>query len=1437
MNILVALLALTQWQWSIPDGDARAYLWIPPHCERVRAVVVANHNMIEQGILERPAMRAELDKLGIAEVWVVPAMDATFDFHQGAGEHFERIMTALADESGYGELRFAPVIPVGHSACATYPWNFAAWNPARTLAVLSVHGDAPQTTLTGNGKPRIEWGDRAIAGIPGLMVMGEYEWSEDRIAPALDFEKKHPGVPLAFLADAGHGHYDYSDEMVSFLAMFIRKAAAARLPADAPLDAPVPLKPVNPETGWRVDRWRKDEPPLAPAAPFRDYAGAGLSAAGVELKAAGAEPAAAGAGQKPAGGEPAAAGAKPAAAGAEPEAAGGEPAAAEPKLAVAGGKQKASGAERAVAEAELAASKTERHVAQAGSFWCFDEEMARATEHIYAASRGKKPQLLSVTSPGEPVEKGCGEPVSPKWQPLDDGMTFKLATAFMDHVPGDAKNTNPARWAALPVGTPLGHATGGGPIKLSRTVGPAVQTGADTFTLRFGRAEYTPNRRNTDIWIVATHPGDADFKPAVQQACVHVLPNTGGTAQRITFPPIENQTAGVATLKLNATSDAGLPVQYYVREGPAEIDGDTLRFTAIPPRAKFPVKVTVVAWQWGRATAPTINTAEPVERTFEIAAAAGAAGRLPAEAQPRQQIPLAGPGWKFLGAGEEASLPEIGSPAFQEAAWSEVSVPHNFQTRAAYDTLSKGCYRREIEVGPALAGKQLYLVFEGAAAIADVYVNGRHLGQHRGAYTRFVFDATAALHAGRDNELAVFVDDSAAATADCLPNATGLYKVWGGLYRKVWLVAAAPVHIDPTDHAAPGVYLTPHDVGESSAGLSLRVLLRNASSRPARADIHARILDPVGAEVRALDGSADLEAEGRGAVELSTTIAKPQLWELGKGGLYTVETGVTVGGKLVDEVTETTGFRTVRWDWKEGKVEVNGHRVLLAGANLHQETEAKGSAVSDDDLRHNFDFIRDLGFNFLRLPHYPHARLEYDLCDESGILCWAENGNSNGRWVKKGDLASPTAASITTEMVKQNYNHPSIALWSVGNEAAPEPADQCVPVVKALDPTRPVVVANMKQGLADFKTENIYPGWYGGGALDSYQPRGFISEIGAGGVVTTHCDYARATWKVNSYEPEEYQQLVAENHFQQSFHGDNSRLGLFLWWCLRDFSDVKYKKPVGVNTKGLLTYAGDKKDVYYLWRSFLRPQEPTVHITSQRYFLRMGAVDNGIKAYSNAPRLTLTLNGEAVSALENGQYRQPQNGHRADNVFYWPVPLRTGKNVAVVADEAGHTDTATIYFYGAGGLPETSAGALPIAALQLSNPKNPAYFMDMPVQAQWPIYYDLDSTADNSFDTLPTQIEGARWIATRRVTKPGLATALSFRLTRSGTVFIMAAKRPDAPAFVKSAGFQEVTTPALQWRNPDLILAAAQLFSRHGAAGEVIQLPEADRDQIVLVKE
>jgi hypothetical protein len=513
-----------EWQWSVAvnsvtsgetNDHPRAFLWIPANCRQVRGVVFGQHNMLEEGIFEHPTFRNAMADLGFAEVWVSPGLNFVFDFNNGAGDQFNDMMKSLAIESGYSELEFAPVVPIGHSACASFPWNFAAWNPARTLAILSVHGDAPLTSLTGSGRTNPDWGHRNIDGVPGLMVEGEYEWMEARVQPALDFQSRYPSSTISFLNDAGRGHFDYSDELVSYLALFIRKAAGYRLPADVPMDKPVLLKSLDHKNGWLADRWHKDKLPSAASAPYAQYTG-----------------------NRP------------------------------------------------------------------DAFWYFDKEMTVETEKYYARVRGKKDQYLGFSQNNIllPFNPKLHARITARFTPEADGLTFHVAPVFTDTLRSKISG---------------GHA----PTKavVNRICGPVIKINDTTFTVRFYRMGLNNPKRTGDIWLIASNDGDAAYKSTVQQLNVRIpYPNKEGQQQHLTFPAIPNQKLGVRSFKLTAASDASMPVYYYVQEGPAELTGDSLTFTSIPPRSKFPVRVTVVAWQYGRSIDPKVRTADPVVRSFYI---------------------------------------------------------------------------------------------------------------------------------------------------------------------------------------------------------------------------------------------------------------------------------------------------------------------------------------------------------------------------------------------------------------------------------------------------------------------------------------------------------------------------------------------------------------------------------------------------------------------------------------------------------------------------------------------------------------------------------------------------------------------------------------------------------------------------------------------------
>lgn len=521
--MLAASAVGQEYQWSVPvkgyvspetNAAPEAFLWLPSDCKKVRAVVFSQQNMCEEPIFNNAKFRKTLADLGFGIVWFAPGLNQQWNVETGCQKTFDEAFNDLAKVSGYTELRRVPVVPLGHSAMATFPWNFAAWNPDRTLAVISYHGDAPRTNLTGYNRENLEWGrTRNIDGIPGLMVEGEYEWWEARVNPALAFRMMYPQSCVSFLCDAGHGHFDVSDEAIDYLCLFLRKAADYRLTDNEVEDGTTQLKKVNPLKGWLAARWNAAARKRPAPAPYASYKG---------------------------------------------------------------------------------------NVHDA--FWYFDKEIALATEKYYARSLGKKIQYIGYTQGGQATgynaKLHAGTILTP---PLEsDGLTFHIGAIFTD---------------SLRTHVSKNHAVGRIDIKLIN--GPVEKVNDSTFTLRFYRMGFNNIRRSTDVWLQATNPGDKTYKSAVQQINLHFpYRQTTGQRQYILFPGLPDVKAGTASVELKATSDSGLPVYYYVKEGPAEIQGNKVVLTAIPPRASYPVKVTVVAWQYG--IAGKYQTAQPEERTFYI---------------------------------------------------------------------------------------------------------------------------------------------------------------------------------------------------------------------------------------------------------------------------------------------------------------------------------------------------------------------------------------------------------------------------------------------------------------------------------------------------------------------------------------------------------------------------------------------------------------------------------------------------------------------------------------------------------------------------------------------------------------------------------------------------------------------------------------------------
>lgn len=538
-----------QWSTTIDNVVARethlpprAFLWIPEHCRQVRAVVVAVQNMEEEQLFQSDSFRETCSELGFAIVWIAPPMGSNnFRFDQGEDKTLTTLLTKLGDLSGYSEIGTAPLVPIGHSATASWGWDVAAWNPERALAVISLSGQWPyfQNDF---------WGSRGVDEVPGLTTKGEFEIGgslEHGWYAGLkrDFYTTHPNAAFTQVVEPGGGHFEASDQKIKLINLFLRKAAQYRLAGAAPSgDGPVKLQPIDAgKTGWRYEVWHLDQPPQAPAAPVGRFSG---------------------------------------------------------KL---------------------------DH-----SFWAFDEEMAHAIEQFQNTQRNKLNTLIGYRQKdGLVPPKPDHVMVHLKFEPIDDNLAFKLTGGFFDTVPAAVtKDHQPAPWQRMlgqyktdvAQGSPIDHPIGQDDrMTIDVICGPVVKLTNDTFALRFGRIGFDNPKRSGSACLILTYPGDEKHKRMVQQAELRVpLRNDKGAEQTITFPRIADQKAGTASITLAATSSAHMPVFYYVREGPAVIEGNTLRFTPVPPRATFPIHVTVVAWQWGRSSEPKLKLAKPVEQTFNL---------------------------------------------------------------------------------------------------------------------------------------------------------------------------------------------------------------------------------------------------------------------------------------------------------------------------------------------------------------------------------------------------------------------------------------------------------------------------------------------------------------------------------------------------------------------------------------------------------------------------------------------------------------------------------------------------------------------------------------------------------------------------------------------------------------------------------------------------
>ena len=401
---------------------------------------------------------------------------------------------------------------------------------------------------------------------------------------------------------------------------------------------------------------------------------------------------------------------------------------------------------------------------------------------------------------------------------------------------------------------------------------------------------------------------------------------------------------------------------------------------------------------------------------------------------PRADVDLS-PGWKFI----RSDVSGASAVTFNDAAWTSLDLPHTWNNLDGQDGPDSsgnanyyrgiGWYRRHYTVPATMAGQRLYLDFKGANIVTDVYFNGTLVGEHQGGFAAFRYDVTSLAHVGADNVIAVKVNNAFNASVAPL-NAD--FTFFGGLYRPVHFLATDPLAINPLDYASSGIFLKQTNVSAASATVAATVELANGNAAGKTATVYAVVVDASNTIVQVLTTSQSVGGASTAEAVMTSQLATPHLWN-GRADPYMYQVYVEVrdGGRVTDVLGQPLGLRAFAVDPNAG-FSLNGQYLDLHGVNKHQDRLNKGWAISDADVDEDMGLVMSIGATAIRLCHYQHSQHTYDAADRDGLVVWAEVPNVD--YITNSTAFTNNAKQQLTELIRQNYNHPSIVFWSVANE-------------------------------------------------------------------------------------------------------------------------------------------------------------------------------------------------------------------------------------------------------------------------------------------------------------------------------------------------------------------------------------------------------------------
>ena len=592
----------------------------------------------------------------------------------------------------------------------------------------------------------------------------------------------------------------------------------------------------------------------------------------------------------------------------------------------------------------------------------------------------------------------------------------------------------------------------------------------------------------------------------------------------------------------------------------------------------------------------------------------------------------------------------------QKGTEVRVDLPHTWN---AQDALSGkidykrgiGNYEKNLFIRPEWKGKRLFIRFEGVNNIADVFINRRHIGEHRGGYGAFIFEITGKVEYGKENSILVRVNNGE--QLDIMP-LVGDFNFYGGIYRDVHLLITDETCISPLDYASPGVRLIQDSGSHRYAKVRAIVDLSNGSSGNQEVELNVRLLD--GQRV-VKEGTKNVNLSGNEVMqqELTFEIDQPHLWNGRQDPfLYQAEVTLFRNGQMVDRVTQPLGLRFYRIDPDKGFF-LNGKHLPLQGVCRHQDRSEVGNALRPQHHEEDVALMLEMGVNAVRLAHYPQATYFYDLMDKNGIIVWAEIPFVGpGGYNDKGFVDLPAfranGKEQLKELIRQHYNHLSICVWGLFNELT-ELGDNPVEYIKELnvlahqeDTTRPTTSASNQMGDLNFITDaiawNRYDGWYGGTPADlgKWSDRMHkdhpeiciaISEYGAGASIYHQQDSLVKTVPTSWWHPENWQTY----YHIENWKTISSRP--YVWgsfvWNMFDFGAAhrtEGDRP-GINDKGLVTFDRKvRKDAFYFYKANWNREEPMLYLTGKRNTVRTQRLQT-ITAFTNLSGAELFVNGKS----------------------------------------------------------------------------------------------------------------------------------------------------------------------------------------------------------------